>query len=244
MLAMAPDSVNMWAINNNTVWEKRGVAKKVNNSYEAKIDQAYEWNFAVAENGVYVNLHLKTEEGATITNTAVRIKNDKYVIAEGETDADGNVLLFVPAHTNLTAEVLPDRHTYINDKYTQSIGVVSKTSDINVSISTKGTELTTISGTAFDCNNNLIKNGRADITLYDGRQYVSPVVYGKFKTTAWLYGINNGMNVKITGDATSTTGDNIYVITRPEDIYNMNFSSCTTAACCIAIMLLMVKNIP
>lgn len=237
MQAGAPDSVNAWQLVNGN-WAKSGWAIRQGNFYTAKVGKVGAWTFAQPVKGVYLNLNLRTDSNAIITNTAVRIRMAGRVIAESRTDADGNAIFFVPTYENLSAEVVPDERVFSPNTYTYPIGQVTRAGTVTVKMPNATPELSTIMANVYNCNGEPVASGIARIQFDAlGTEYYVPVKNGKFATALWLYGTNNGVRVQVTDHATGTQGElsrfvlfygdvqrvNVYTCTNPTQLY-CNFS--------------------
>jgi hypothetical protein len=71
-----PDSIGVWNLNSNNLWESNGFAKRNGNYYEKKITKKGYWNFAIPVNGVYTTFRL-------ITSNGFGVPNIRYVIKKG-----------------------------------------------------------------------------------------------------------------------------------------------------------------
>lgn len=229
MQAGAPDSIPTWYLSAGK-WRKGGWAKKQGNFYTARIGKVTAWNFAVPEKGVYMTVNLRTDSSATLTNTAVRIKTSNRVIAEGRTDADGNAMFFVPTHQALIAEVLPAENVYSPNKYAIPAGTLTKATTVPLKIPSATPELGTLVVNVYNCNGQPVANGMAKIQLDAlGNEYTVPVKNGRFATSLWIYGTNNGIRLQVTDFATGNIGDNTAAVLFSGDLQNINLYACTNA---------------
>lgn len=231
MQATAPDTVAAWQLVNG-LWKKNGQAIKQNNFYAASIGTAGTWNFAVPVKGVYLTVKLRTDSNATITNTAVRIKSAARVIAESQTDADGNATCFVPSNESLSAEIIPDYRTDIrNSSFTFPVNALTKAGDITLKLPETTTDLSTIFGNVLNCNNQPVSSGTVKILMSDNRDYYVPFTNGKFATAVWISGMNVGVNntkVQVTDDA-GNQGIITNLSLARKKIQFPNFYTCTNA---------------
>jgi hypothetical protein len=157
LLAAAPDSITKWKLQNN-VWVKSGSAKKTGNFYEAKIDTVTSWNFAVPQNGIYKTIRIKTDSGAVVVNAGVRIKSGVSVIAQAQTDADGNAICFIPANETVSIEVL-DSWVNNSSPVTTITATASTSPQIDITISALNNRVLTMKGNATLCNGGPISSG-------------------------------------------------------------------------------------
>lgn len=228
MQADAPDSIITWKLIDGR-WVRGGKAIKQDNYYLAKIDKSTAWNFAMPVKGVYLNVNIRTDTSASITNTAVRIKTGQHIIAESMTDADGNAICFVPSNTAMIAEVLPDEKVFSEDVYSYPIPPLTKAG--NVSFSLPGTiyHLSTLSGKVVNCNNEPIRNGMVKLSLFGDRQYYLPVTNGKLGSSVWLYGSGTQATAEVTDFSNSSQGEAVNLIFISGIRQQINFYNCANS---------------
>lgn len=225
----APDSVNAWVLVNGG-WSKSGWARKQGNFYTAKVGKVDAWTFAEPVKGVYININLRTDSNATITNSAIRVKSNNRVIAESRTDADGNAICFVPTHEALTAEVVPDERIYSPNTYSYSLGTITKASTVTVKMPNNIPELSTIIANVLDCNGAPVTNGLARILPNGlGLEYFIPVRDGKLATAVWVYGTNNLNRIQIKDNISGSQGDVTDLVLFYGDMQRVNLYSCTSS---------------
>jgi hypothetical protein len=229
MQAGAPDSVIAWKLLNG-VWTNGGWAKKQGNFYTAKVDKTTAWTFAEPLKGVYMNVNLRTDSNALITNTAVRIRMNNRVIAESRTDIDGNAVFFVPTYENLTAEVVPDERIFSPNTYSFPLGSINKTTTFTVKLPNSTPELSSLIANILDCNGAPIANGSVKVKLDAlNHEYTIPVKNGHMAAAMWIYGTNNGIHVQVTDDATGSRGDFMPLTLFYGDLQHVNLYSCANS---------------
>jgi hypothetical protein len=157
LLSSAPDTITKWKLKDN-VWVKSGVATKLGNFYEGKIDTVTSWNFAVPQNGVYKTVKLRTDSGAAVVNGGIRIKNGARVLFQAQTDADGNAICFIPANENVSIEVV-DSWTNNSSPVTTITAAASGSPTIDITISALSNRVLTMKGNAVTCSGNPIPSG-------------------------------------------------------------------------------------
>jgi hypothetical protein len=230
MQSGAPDSVNVWQLING-VWTKAGWAKKQGSFFTTKIGKVAPYTFAEPEKGVYLNINLRTDSSATITNTAIRIRSSNRVIAECRTDADGNAICFVPTHEDLVAEVVPDERVFSPNTYRYPIGAITKTTTVTVKLPNATPELTTVIANVLNCDGKPLANGMAKISFNAlGTEYFIPVKNGRMSAAMWLYGTNNGVRIQVTDNATGIQSELVRMVLFYGDLQRINLYTCQNPA--------------
>ncbi len=186
--ATAPDSIEVWNINSSRVWEKNGYAHKVNGQYEKQVTRRGSWNFATPIEGVYITVHLRTANGSTITNTRIKLKNDGDEVADARTDANGDALVFVPSHKNITIDVINDHHyAWANIQLVNQLLGSFATAGEKTFVVPARIDLTTIEGNAYNCDGSILMDGAAVILSRSAKEDQGfAIVNGKFKGSIWI----------------------------------------------------------
>lgn len=188
MLNTAPDSIFCYTFK-NWKWTKGGVAKKVNNTYVASFKGRGIWNFAAPVTGNYLKLKVRTDKAATITNAKVVAKVNSLEVATARTDAEGNVLLFVPVNEPITLELSDSWQ--MTKPVAINIDAIKKASEKEVVIPQKETPyLITVNARVLDCLGNPVQNGTAVLSVGTvmPMQYYIPIQKGAFSTAVYVYG--------------------------------------------------------
>jgi hypothetical protein len=185
LLASAPDSVEAWYYTENR-WILKGYAKKVNNHYTKKLDQRGLWNFGIRVSGMYKTFKVRTNKGVPVTNAILRIKSGKLEVGSARTDADGNAICYLPSNENLTIEVplAWKDYEYLPSDFIISAGPFNSNKDVDITLPSSSPYITTISGTAFNCNSAPVQNGTITISQQFGWfQYHIPVSNGLYNSS-------------------------------------------------------------
>ena len=239
MQAGAPDSIPAWNIDSLThLWVQNGFAHKSGNFYEKNIYKKGYWNFAVPQNGTFINIKLRTDSATTVTNTELIIKDPSAKeIAEGYTDANGNATLFVPTNQNLSLVIKP---IIAVSTQTTNIGSFSSTVDVPVTVSVTSGGFATVFGKVYDCNGTPIAGGYLSFEGNNSTssKYHLPFSNGYFATSLWSdYTIFTNYKVKIYDNQDNQVGDSTLLNLYGGNYnggatgkqYNLNFYSCANS---------------
>jgi hypothetical protein len=231
LVSSAPDTIDSWLYNYTTnTWQKMGTAYKSGNNYLKTFYQAGLWNMGTAIPGKYLTLHLRADDSATITNTRVVLTGNNITVAEGMTDADGNMVCFVPAGWRLTANL------YQTPVYSNQLVYSTQLLTLNLyDISTVAVNrnannyLSTVNGIVYDCNGSLLPEGILTLafnTEFPGViDYYIPIRNGRFSTSFWAQG--SFFNAQITDMAGNPLGDpTMFTTTLNHQDYTYTFSIC------------------
>ena len=200
----APDSIALWRLDQGR-WTRAGTAQKTGNVYTAIISKLGTYNLAHSSNGVYKTIRLRTSNNTPIINATVRIKYNQAVIAEGQTDSDGNTFLFLPADQNLGVELY---QVWWNSQvaHTTSIATAGTNPNIDITVSNSSDRVYAFKGNAHNCDGTPVANGR--VTVYPrhtGVNHYIPVINGSYNAailndpgTSYVFAaklVNPGINV-------------------------------------------------
>jgi hypothetical protein len=226
MLAEAPDSIEAWFFNGNYQWEKKGYAKKVNNTYTKVIDKQGTWNFAKPVNGKYINLKFHTVNNIPVHNAVVKIKSQNREIAGGRTDADGNFFCFVP--TNLPLDLIAYYNLAV--LFSKSLGTITTSGDHDILVPVTSEYLASFQGTVKDCNNNPVKNATISVIRNFDNTVVAnvPVVDGNYNSAIPQ---NLGPSVyimRIIDDAGVQPAKDTAVVLHNSKLDTINLNTCPT----------------
>lgn len=233
----APDSISLWRLNEGR-WSRAGMAQKTGNTYTAIISKLGTYNLATAVNGVYKTIRLRTSNNIPIINATVRIKYNQAVIAESQTDCDGNTFVFLPADQDLGVEL---SQVWWNNQvaHTASINTAGSNSNIDVTVNSTSDRVYGFKGNAHNCDGTPVANGR--VTVYPrhtGVNHYIPVINGTYNAaifndpgTSYVFVaklVNPGINVSgvDTGVVALAGAVNTYDLNTcplPSNLY-MNFS--------------------
>jgi hypothetical protein len=191
--ATAPDSVPVWNLNSNNRWQKYGYAHKSGNTYSAHIGHVGFWNFAAEETGGYRTIHLKTTSGAPVVNTRIVIKDGYGEVADGRTDLNGYLQLFIPVDEPLSLGLVAD--LYNNwariDQSHLPISFPTNSSTMEFTVPDRQ-DLVMINGKAFNCDGSPIVSGTAVFNdVYSWDSYAFPIRNGSFTIGEWIDYANN-----------------------------------------------------
>lgn len=153
-----PDSIPLWRLSNGR-WVKSVTAKKSGGFYIATIKKMGAYNLAIPVKGVYRTIRLRTNDGTPVLNATVKIKRELAVLAEAQTDWEGNALLFLPAGQNLTVEIYGVTWQPGSPVLTAAISTAAATKEIDVTINPSLPEVYTFRGNAKACNGTAVATG-------------------------------------------------------------------------------------
>jgi len=197
----APVSIPLWYVNETDgLWKEEGSATRNGNFYEGEVSHFSFWNCDIANNAVFLEMTLQTNEGA-LPFTLVRItrlSNGSYT--HGYTDSTGYVSGFVFNGEPLKLEVLDNCNQAI---YTQNIGPFTSATNLgNITVTVPAVNTINISGTAVNCSTQPVANGRAFI-YFEGTTHIRPVVNGAFSLVLTRCSASSG-TVEITVEDLAT----------------------------------------
>ena len=229
MLADAPDSIEAWLFT-NFQWEKKGYAKKINNSYRKVIDKQGLWNFARPVNGKYINLKIHTVNNIPVHNAVVKIKNQGNEVAGGRTDADGTFFCFVPTNIPLDLTVM---YGVSFEMFSRSLGTITSSGDHDITVPVNTTGLASFQGSVKDCNNNPVKNATINVIKYPDNVVVAyvPVVNGTYSSAIPETRILGGSTylMRIIDDAGTVPAKDTGVVLHSNKLDTINLNSCATS---------------
>lgn len=233
----APDSIPLWRLNEGR-WTRVGTAQKTGNTYTAIISKLGTYNLALPVKGVYKTIRLRTSINTPIINATVRIKYNQAVIAESQTDSDGNTFVFLPADQNLGVELY---QVWWNSQTAHTASISTSTSDQNLDITVNNTlnRVYEFKGNANNCDGTPVANGK--VTIYSPLQGLNlhfPVINGTYNGailndpgpgypfTAKLLNVTNNISGADTGVIAQAGAVNIYNLNTcplPPNLY-MNYT--------------------
>jgi len=190
LLAEASDSVELWFSDGGS-WSFNGFAKKINNSYKAKINKAKGvWCFAKPVKGLYKKISLKTDQGVPVTNALFRVMSGAREIWSGRTDADGNSVCFLPVNEQLSVQILFDWTTasYGTFAFTLPVESFSDSREIPLTVPSNSNKVITLKGSLSKCAGSSVNEGLIKIIRYEPKKTLQaylPVKNGQL-TTAFL----------------------------------------------------------
>lgn len=238
MLGTAPDTIKTFNLVNG-IWKLNGLAHKAGNFYEKTIDQKGLWNFAVPADGIYITLHLETEGHIIVANTRVKIKNGADEVADGRTNSNGDVLLFVPANKSLSMDVINDHFSNWSgiNLSNLSLGSFSSSSEKTYTIPAR-VDLATYEGDVYNCDGSSFGNGSVLLTATGAKDnYIVPIVNGHFIFSNWLNYNGALSDLAIRDNAGNSLityklpyGDFTGNVIPQEKIYHQKFYTCESAA--------------
>jgi hypothetical protein len=237
LLGQAPDSIPVWKINGNHLWERNGYAVKKNNTYERRVEHVGFYNFAIPSDGVYLTLHIRNTNGLALANTRLKVKSGNDEIADARTNSNGDALVFVPVGKDMYLNIYNEIFSpSLLDSNTQHLGVFNAAAEKTFTIAPAQT-LMEVDGNAFNCDGSVFGNGTALLTLQQGWDtYTAPIKNGHFKMATWNEGSmpatmeildNNGVSQVKYNSLNFGGALGGPATTKP---YVMNFYTCKTAA--------------
>ena len=216
----APATIALWYMNEQTgIWKEEGTAVKSGNNYVGEVKHFSFWNCDISIPAVTLSATLKTGKGVPIVHGVVRLTltaAGSPSQASGWTDSLGQVSGLVPANQPLLLEVLDPCN---NAVYTQSIGSLSKNTDLGTITITNSSSpsLITIEGQLKNCSNQPVTNGYTIINCDNISRYVSVNDKGEF-ATSFLRCSGGSAIIEVLGvdEATQQQGTSVNVaITTP-----------------------------
>lgn len=180
LLSNAPDVITKWKLQNN-IWIYGGDAKKSGNYYEAQIDSITTWNFAIGQDGVYKTVRVRTDSGASVINTGIRVKSGTRILTEAQTDADGNAICFIPANEDVTIEVVDSWAK--NSSPAKTVSVPASSSEfIDITLSALSPRVITMKGDVINCSGAPIASGMIILKNVNSSpsDYLFPFKNGKY----------------------------------------------------------------
>jgi hypothetical protein len=215
LVAAAPDTIGSWLYDNTTnTWQESGYAVKAGNFYQKDFYLAGLWNTGLTVPGKYLTIHLRADDTATLTNTRVVVTGRGISVAEGTTDADGNMICFVPAGWPLSISMY-QTPTYSNiATYSAQIPIMTLNDEVTINVPRSSNYyLSTINGIVYTCNGSLLPEGILNLAFFnDGPgivDYYVPIKNGRFSTGIWLPG--SFFNAQVTDMSGNPLGDDATV---------------------------------
>ncbi len=202
-IASAPATIPLWYIDEKTgIWQEEGTATRQGSTYVGEVKHFSFWNADQPFDAAQLSLALHTTDDKPVVYGIVKLlaadTTNFSSMAFGYTDSLGQVTGTVPAHTNLTLQVLNNCGTIV---YTQSIPAISSTTNLGVIKINLTSSMLTFQGVLLNCNNQPVTNGYAVVSLGNDTRYVSTDATGKYSTiyflcsasvsTATVVGVNN-----------------------------------------------------
>ena len=239
-LATAPDSIPAFYLNTNNIWKQDGFGVKVNAVYEKKIGKKGYWNFAMPSNGVYVKIHLRSNDNSPVLNTRITVKNNSKEFADARTNAEGDALVFLPTKTDFLVDVTNDHFFQSNPNpklLNLSLGNFNYTTETTITLPDK-IGLVSLEGNVFNCDGTPLLEGKAIISgrYSDGFKdaYTYSIKNGNFKSATWTNGTI--ANIKLYNNIGSQIIDYQYVLSSYlnsnaySTYYNSNFYTCANSS--------------
>lgn len=174
----APATIPLWYVNETDgLWKEEGSATKVGNVYEGEVSHFSFWNCDVSVNAVFLEMTLITNEGPLPFTTVKITRISTGTTTYGFTDSLGQVSGFVPNDQPLLLQVLDNCQAVI---YSQNIGPFTSATNLgNITIDLPDVNELQVTGTATNCNNQPVTNGKAYI-YFEDVLFIAPVQAGSF----------------------------------------------------------------
>src|SRR5215203_2434267 len=148
----APATIPLWSVDETTgLWKQEGSASKGTDYYEGDVSHFSFWNCDVSTPTIFVELNLKTAEGALqftpVKITRVNGGGSSY----GYTDSLGHVGGLVPKNEPLLLEVFSNCNQAI---FSQNIGPYSSSTNLGtITVTIPTVNYLQITGSAVNCSN-------------------------------------------------------------------------------------------
>ena len=223
----APDSIPFWRLDQGR-WIRTGMAQKTGNTYTAIIKKLGTYNFAAPVKGVYKTIRLRTTNNVPVMNATVRIKYNQAVIAESQTDCDGNTFVFLPADQSLDVELY---QVWWNTQivHTTAINTAGTNPNIDITVNSSSDRVYELKGNAYNCDGTPVANGRVNIyTNHTGVTQYIPVVNGSYNAAIFNDGGPNASylsSLKLTNLGNNVSGVDTGVVVRA-GINTFNLNTC------------------
>ena len=197
----APATIPLWSVDETTgLWKQEGSAIKGTDYYEGDVSHFSFWNCDISIPTIYLELSLKTVEGALpftpVKITRVNGGGSSY----GYTDSLGHVGGLVPKNEPLLLEVFSNCNQPI---FSQNIGPYSSNINLGtITVTIPAVNYLQITGSAVNCSNQPVTNGNA-LIYYDGHLYNKPINNGNFSLTVTRCSNSNATIEVVVVDNTS-----------------------------------------
>lgn len=170
ILASAPATIPLWSFDEaKGLWKQEGQATRTGSTYVGEVSHFSFWNCDMPNNYIQLDFTLRDEANNPIAAAYVRLTVvGTSNSATGYTDGAGWVRGAVPPNANLLMEVFTS-YNCGSPVYTQNITTGNTNLSLgNITIPTPS-NLAVITGTATDCSNAPLTNGR--IIVHEGYYY-------------------------------------------------------------------------
>jgi hypothetical protein len=177
----APATIPLWSVDEITgLWKQEGSATKGTDYYEGDVSHFSFWNCDASIPTIYLELNLKTVEGA-LPFTPVKITRvNSGGATYGYTDSSGHVGGLVPKNEPLLLEVFSNCNQPV---FSQNIGPYSSNTNLGtIAVTIPTINYLQITGSAVNCANQPVTNGNA-LIYFDGVYYNKPISNGNFSLT-------------------------------------------------------------
>ncbi|MEP6795311.1 MAG: hypothetical protein ABJB16_13360, partial [Saprospiraceae bacterium] len=170
MLAAAPITIPLWYFDEKQdMWKEEGHADKIGNEYVGKVGHFSFWNCDDRFPAINwdISLIYKNGKPASGLNTSLTIKKSNSKV-DGASNEAGLIKTIVPANEILIMEI---NDQCGNSIYSKEIGPYANDHSEGIITLPETSQVTTITGSAFDCNNNPVTKGFLRVNA-DGLNYV------------------------------------------------------------------------
>ena len=224
----APDSIAAWLYLNNQ-WVQQGYAKKTGNFYTKEIHQGGIWSFGELVDGMYKTFKVRTSNGLPVVNAILRVKSGDNEVASARTDAEGNAICFLPAHENLTADILLGWRS-LSDGPPPFVlrGPFNSSIDEEIILPASSPYITSVKGTAINCGGGPIQSGTVTAICQplNSRWYL-PVTNGQYGGAYVTGDVRAIFLMNASNDAVPSTDTAALLITNEENIVHL--TTCKSA---------------
>lgn len=224
---LQPDSIALWFLREGK-WINRGYAYKTGEIYKANIRGLGAYLLANTISGRYWVIKVQTNNGAPVINATVRIKQVDRILAEAQTDWNGNATVFIPSSAQLTAEVMGSFENENQVLASLTFTSTGKVAESKIPLSGSLPSVYSLSGTATDCSGLPIEKGEILVSSQlSGMRIYMPVEKGVINaafidrpdiTASWIANLTN-LNTKHTGDDT-------LLLLKGGNAVNINVNNC------------------
>ena len=225
----APATIPLWSVDETTgLWKQEGSAIKGTDYYEGDVSHFSFWNCDISIPTIYLELNLKTVEGALpftpVKITRVNGGGSSY----GYTDSLGHVGGLVPKNEPLLLEVFSNCNQPI---FSQNIGPYSSNTNLGtITVTIPAVNYLQITGSAVNCSNQPVTNGNA-LIYYDGHLYNKPISNGNFSLTVTRCSNSNATIEVVVVDNTSNVQSTTWSGTASSGTANTGtLSACGTSS--------------
>ena len=203
----SPATIPLWHFDEaKGYWVEEGIATKIGNAYVGDVSHFSWWNcdafFPTTDLCMTV---IDVTSGLPLSNVTVTLAFSGTTFPrQGVSNANGQICGLIPSNEVITANVLD---TCGNSIFTSTIGPFSGTANTTtISIPSGSVSTTNVVGDFYDCNNNPITNGYAEI-VYGSSVSYQYIANGEIDIMTLVCNSNNNFTLEgVDYDALQSTG--------------------------------------